>query len=46
MSKETLEISVSVQESFDMSFRPIEDGLDFMLSILVLAFIKTGNPSR
>lgn len=40
MSKETFEISVSVQEGFDMSFRHIEDGLDFVLSILVLAFLK------
>jgi hypothetical protein len=40
MSKETLEISVSVQENFDMSFRHIEDGLDLLLSILVMAFIK------
>jgi hypothetical protein len=40
MSKETLEISVSVQENFDMSFRHIEDGLDLLLSILVVAFIK------
>ena len=40
MSKETLEISVSVQENFDMSFRQVEDGIDFLLSILVIAFAK------
>jgi hypothetical protein len=40
MSKETLEISVSVQENFDMSFRHIEDGLDLLLSSLVMTFIK------
>jgi hypothetical protein len=40
MSKETLEISVSVQENFDMSFRQVEDGLDFLLSILVITFAK------
>jgi len=40
MSKETLEISVSVQENFDMSFRQVEDALDFLLSILVITFAK------
>ena len=40
MSKETLEISVSVQENFDMSFRQLEDGIDFLLTLVVLAFLK------
>jgi len=40
MSKETLEISISVQEGFDITFNHIEDGLDFLLSMLVIAFIK------
>ncbi|MEJ7557635.1 MAG: hypothetical protein WKF66_04955 [Pedobacter sp.] len=43
MSNETLEISVSVQENFDMNFRHMEDGLDFLLSLLVVAFIKVEN---
>jgi hypothetical protein len=40
MSKETLEISISVQQGFDMSFNHIEDGIDLLLSMLVIAFIK------
>jgi hypothetical protein len=40
MSKETFEISVSVQENFDMSFRQVEDVIDFLLTTLVLAFLK------
>jgi hypothetical protein len=43
MSNETLEISISVQENFDMSFRHIEDGLDVLLSFLVMALIKVEN---